>query len=135
MTTAAMVGKLMTLSIQGDFMGEAQSFALHFAQSTVDVTSKDSDSWGDFLSGRKEWTIDFSGLYLISDAARLHVEEHFFGYHALDNLDVIITMPGAGGTYTGKAVLESMDYEGPAEEALTISGSLKGKGELVPSVS
>ena len=42
MTTNAVTGKSMTLSIEGDVVGEAQSFALHFAQSTIDVTSKDS---------------------------------------------------------------------------------------------
>jgi TP901-1 family phage major tail protein len=133
MTTAAVIGKNMTLSIDGDLMAEAQSFALHFSQSTVDVTSKDSDSWGDFLTGRKEWTIDFSGMYIYNDLAQKALSRHLIsGTPAY--VVVIITMPDAG-TFTGNAVLESMDYEGPAEEALTISGSLKGKGALVSTVS
>ena len=139
MTTNAVSGKSMTLSIEGDFVGEAQSFALHFAQSTIVVTSKDSNDWGDFLAGRKEWSIDFNGLYIYNDYAQRALKNHFLAYTSLvpiavPHLHVIITMPD-GQTFTGEAVLESMDYEGPAEEALTISGSLKGKGALVPSTS
>jgi len=133
MTTAAVTGKNMSLSIEGDLMAEAQSFALHFAQSSIDVTSKDSDNWGDFLQGRKEWSIDFSGLYIYNDVAKKCLQDHFIlGTPA--SLTVIITMPD-GATFSGEAVLESMDYEGPTEEALTISGSLKGRATLTASVS
>jgi TP901-1 family phage major tail protein len=129
----------MTLSIEGDFIAEAQSFALHFAQSQIDVTSKDSDNWGDFLAGRKEWSIDFSGLYIYNDYAQRALKNHALAYTslvpiALPHLHVIITMPDSQ-TFTGEAILESLDYEGPAEEALTYSGSLKGAGALVPSAS
>ena len=133
MTTAAVTGKNMTLSVEGDLMAEAQSFALHFAQSMIDVTSKDSNNWGDFLSGRKEWTVDFSGLYIYNDVAKKCLQDHFItGTPA--TLTLIITMPDSA-TFTGEAVLESMDYEGPVEEVLTISGSLKGQGTLTASVS
>lgn len=133
MTTSAVTGKNMTLSIEGDLVGEAQSFALHFSQSTIDVTSKDSDDWGDFLAGRKEWTIDFSGLYIYSDVAQKALVNHFVE-STPTALTVIVTMPD-GATFTGEAVLESMDFEGPAEEALTISGSLKGQGALAQTLS
>jgi len=133
MTTAAVLGKNMTLSVEGDLMAEAVSFALHFGQSMVDVTSKDSNSWGDFLSGRKEWSIDFNGMYIYNDVAKKCIQAHFIDGSPA-TLTLIITMPD-GATYTGEAVMESMDYEGPAEEALTISGSLKGQGALTASVS
>lgn len=139
MATAAVTGKNMTLSLEGDLLGEAQSFTLHFAQAAIDVTSKDSDNWGDFLAGRKEWSIDFSGLYLYNDYAQRALKNHFLANSALTpillaSLTCIITMPD-GQTFSGEAVLESMDYEGPAEEALTYSGSLKGRGTLTASVS
>ena len=133
MTTAAVLGKLMTLSIEGDLMAENQSFALHFAGTSVDVTSKDSDSWGDFIQGRKEWSIDFNGMYVYNDIAKKALQAHFIDGSPA-SLTVIVTMPD-GATYRGEAVLESMDYDGPAEEALTISGSLKGRGALTASVS
>ena len=134
MTTSAVIGKNMSLSIQGDLMAEARSFTLHLGQSLVDVTSKDSDSWGDFLVSRKEWTISFNGLYVYTDDAL-----KFLICHLIDGtpatLTVIITMPETITTFYGSAVLESMDLEGPAEEALTYSGSLKGQGALEQSLS
>jgi predicted secreted protein len=133
MTTNAVTGKNMTLSVEGDLMAEATSFSLHFSQAQIDVTSKDSNLWGDFLGGRKEWTVDFSGMYIYNDVAKKCIQAHFIdGTPA--TLTLIITMPD-GATFTGEAVMESMDYEGPAEEALTISGSLKGQGALTASAS
>jgi predicted secreted protein len=123
----------MTLSVEGDLMAEATSFALHFSQAQIDVTSKDSNLWGDFLGGRKEWTVDFSGMYIYNDVAKKCIQAHFIDGSPA-TLTLIITMPDSA-TYTGEAVLVSMDYEGPAEEALTISGSLKGQGALTASVS
>lgn len=139
MTTNAVTGKSMTLSVEGDLLAEAQSFSFHFAQAQIDVTSKDSDNWGDYLAGRKEWSIDFSGLYIYNDYGQRALKNHALAYTALvpialPHLHLILTMPD-GQTFTGEAILESLDYEGPAEEALTYSGSLKGAGALVPSAS
>jgi predicted secreted protein len=133
MTTAAVTGKSMTLSVEGDLMSEARSFALHFAQNTIDVTSKDSDDWGDFLAGRKEWSIDFEGMFIYNDVAKKVLCNHFID-GTPTTITCIITMPDTS-TFSGECVLESMDFDGPAEEALTISGSLKGRGALAHSVS
>ena len=133
MTTAAVTGKNMTLSVEGDLMSEARSFALHFAQATIDVTSKDSDDWGDFLAGRKEWSIDFEGMFIYNDVAKKVLCNHFI-HGTPTTMTCIITMPDTS-TFSGECVLESMDFDGPAEEALTISGSLKGRGALAHSVS
>jgi predicted secreted protein len=133
MTTAAVKGNSMSLSIEGDILAESQSCALHFAQSTIDATSKDSDAWGDFLAGLKEWSVDFSAAYIHDDVAKKVLVNHFTNSSPAA-LTLIVTMPD-GETYTGEAVLESMDIDGPNNELCTLSGSLKGKGALTASVS
>ncbi len=133
MTTNAVKGNNMSLSIDGDILAESQSCALHFAQSTIDATSKDSDAWGDFLAGLKEWSIDFSAAYIHDDVAKKVLVNHFTSGTPA-SLTIIVTMPDSE-TYSGSAVLESMDIDGPNNELCTLSGSLKGKGALTASVS
>jgi len=133
MTTAATSGQTMTLTIEGAALGESRSFAIHFSQGEIDATSRDSARWGEFLVGRREWTIDFEGLYIYNNVAKKVLQSHFTA--ALPTaLTVILMMPDTA-TFTGECHLTSMDYDGPAEDAVTISGSLKGTGALTASVS
>jgi len=133
MPSNAVKGKNMTMTIEGDAIGESQDFTLRFAISQIDVTSRDSSSWGDYLTGRKEWSIDFSGLYIYNDIAQKVFRNHVINDSPSD-IDVVITMPDSA-TFTGTAILTSFEYAAPHEGALTISGTLQGRGALSPSVS
>ena len=133
MASSAVKGKNMTVSIEGDPIGESQDFTLRFTISQIDVTSRDSDSWGDYLTGRKEWSIDFSGLYIYNDIAQKVFRNHVISDSPSD-IDVIITMPD-NATFSGKAILTTFEYAAPHEGALTISGTLQGRGAITPSTS
>ena len=133
MASNAVKGKNMTMSIEGDPIGESQDFTLRFAISLIDVTSRDSDSWGDCLTGRKEWSIDFSGLYIYNDIAQKVFRNHVISDSPPD-IDIVITMPDTA-TLMGTAILTSFEYAAPYEGALTISGTLQGRGALTASVS
>ena len=133
MTTAATSGQTMTLTVNGAALGETRSFAIHFSQGEIDATSRDSARWGEFLKGRREWTIDFEGLFIYNNVAK-KIFQSYFTAATPTTLTIILTMPDTA-TYTGTCLLTSMDYDGPAEDAVTISGSLKGTGALVASVS
>jgi predicted secreted protein len=129
----AVKGQLMTLSVEDDLLAESRSFSLHFTQGSIDVTSRDNNAWADFLVGRRDWSIDFDGLYIYDDVAQKVLRSHFTDQSPAA-LTCIITMPD-GATFTGEAILESMDYVGPYDDALTFSGSLKGQGAITASVS
>lgn len=132
-TSNAVKGSSMTLSIEGDLIAESRSFAIHFTQATIDVTSRDNNSWEDFLVGRRGWSIDFDGLYIHDDVAQKVLRNHFTNLTPAA-LTCILTFPDSE-TLTGEAVMESMDYTGPYDDAITISGTLKGLGTLTASVS
>lgn len=133
MTTGAVTGLNMTLSCEGDVLGGQRSVSVNFAQGTIDVSSRDSARWGEYLAGRRDWTIDFEALYIYDDVAKRVLQNHFTAGSPA-TISIIVTMPD-GITYTGEAILTSLNFNGPFEDALTASGSLQGTDALTPSAS
>jgi predicted secreted protein len=133
MASSAVKGSLMTLSIEGDALAECRSLVLHFSQASIDVTSRDNNTWEDFIAGRRGWTVDFEGMYIYTDVGYKVLQNHFTDQSPAA-LTLIITMPDAK-TFTGEAILESMDLNAPYDDVLSISGTLKGQGTLTESAS
>ena len=133
MASSAVKGSLMTISLEGDALAECRNLVLHFAQQSIDVTSRDNNTWEDFITGRRGWTIDFEGMYIYSDVAYKVLQNHFTD-QTPTAITVIVTMPDAK-TFTGEAILESMDLNAPYDDVLSISGTLKGQGSLTESTS
>ena len=133
MSSSAVKGSNATVSFEGDALAECRNLVLHFTQQTIDVTSRDNNAWDDFLVGRRGWSVDFEGMYIYSDVGYKVLQNHYTDLSPAA-ITVVITMPDSK-TFTGEAVLESMDLNMPYEDALTISGTLKGQGALTESTS
>jgi TP901-1 family phage major tail protein len=135
MPSSAIKGKTLTMSIEGDAIGESRDFTIRFAIAQIDVSSRDSDDWGDYLTGRKEWSIDFTGLYIYNDISQKVFLNHVTEGSPSD-IDVVITFPSPDSkTLTGVAILTSYEISAPYEDAVTISGTLQGRGALEASTS
>jgi len=133
MSSSAVSGHSMTMTVEGAALAESQTFSIHFTVATIDVTNRDSSWHGEYLQGRDEWTIDFDGLYIYDDLAKKYLQ-YYWSDRTPATLSIIVTMPDAN-TYTGEAILTSLDYEGPHEDKLSISGSLQGTAVLTCSAS
>jgi len=131
--SSAVTGKSMTMSVEGALLAESQNFAIHFSANTIDVTNRDSSWHGEYLVGRDEWTVDFDGLFIYNDLAKKYLQ-YYWSDRTPATLTIVITMPDTS-TYTGEAILTSLDYEGPFEDALKLSGSLQGTAVLTASAS
>jgi predicted secreted protein len=133
MTTGAVTGLNMTLSVGGDILGGQRSVSVNFAQATIDVTSRDSSRKGEYLAGRRDVTIDFDALYIYTDIAKKVLVNHFTSASPA-TLTCIVTMPD-GITYTGTGNLTSFTLNGPFEDALTASGSIQITDGITASAS
>jgi len=135
--SSGQAGHSMTLSINGQLVGESRSFSINFTQGTIDLTNRDTNWYGEFLVGRREWTISFDGLWICGDAGKQQLLGHYTLHNSL--IDVILVMPTGDAaclqTFTGKAILTDMTYDGPYEDAVTISGTLQGTCDIVPLIS
>ena len=112
----------------------AQTASISFSNSLVDVTTKDSNSWEEMISGRKSFTLSTDGLADFDDATSGGTEG--FSDYALAGTEVFFTFErtaGASGTLTGwsgKAYIESFDISAASDDAVTFTCSLKGTGAL-----
>ncbi len=93
---------------------------------TMDVTTKDSSNWKEFLPSIGEWSIDADGLVVDSDEAFTKLESYFM---SRDKLLVELTTPG-GKTYQGNVIITDFPIELPYDDAVTYSVKLTGTGVL-----
>lgn len=121
----------------------AQNASISFANSLIDTTSKDSNSWEEMISGRKSFTISADGLADFDDVASANSTEQFSDY-AIAGTQVFFKFERDGTPasvsvgdqlgWTGSAFIESFDVSAPTDDVATYSISLKGTGALVKTV-
>ena len=120
----------------------SQSASISFSNSLVDVTTKDSNSWEEMISGRKSFSISTDGLADFDDVASATATEQFSDY-ALAGTQVFFTFerPATGLStgdlegWSGSAFIESFEISAASDEAVTYSVSLKGTGQLTKVVN
>lgn len=132
MASTAVEGRLSILTIEGDPLGESRDFSLALDQAEIDVTSRDSARWGEFLPGRRGWTVSFSHLYITGDPAKKTVLAHYEDASPA-SLTVLVTQ--GTQTFTGEAIMTSFTLNAPYEGAVEASGTLHGTSTLTISVS
>ena len=138
MTTSAVSGQSITLSVDGGLLAGSKNYSISWSQAGIDVTSRDDAFQGANLAGRRDWTIDIDALYVYTDDAKklllLNVNQGLAGATADATVTVIITT-AAAVTYTGTAIVTSFALAMPAEDAVTYTCSLQGTGALTMSAS
>lgn len=133
MTTSAVSGLTVTLTAEGIALGAAKNYTLTINQATIDTTSDDSSRWGEYIVGRREWTIDIDCLYIYTDVAQKIFEEHITAEDPAE-IDIVLTMPD-GRTYTGVCIVTSITYTSNFEDVITASVSLQGTDALATTTS
>lgn len=129
-------------------LAQATSCDLSISNEQLDVTSKSSGDYEEFIAGRINWSISTGGLvnfeetngYLVLDAAILAGTEIQIvvgvATKAADTTpnDALDATAGLV-TYSGTVLVESLDLTtGNAGEISSYSASLKGTGQLVRTV-
>lgn len=139
---ALLNGNALTLAIDSTAGGEqvfahSISASLSVNNSLIDVTSVDSNSFEEMISGRKSFSISTDGLSDFDDVSGAKATEQFSDL-ALAGTKVffMFTRPDAGLSagdlmgWSGAAFIESFEVSRTADDNITYSCSLKGSGEL-----
>jgi TP901-1 family phage major tail protein len=95
----------------------------------IDTTTKDSNGWAEGEPILKSWGIEFDGLLVEDDAGYKALEDAYMS-DAVLKMEVV--MP-SGKKYDGNAYLTDFPIEGPYDDSVTYSGTLKGTGPLTPT--
>ena len=105
------------------------SGSLSFSNSVIDVTTKDSQSWDEVISGRKSFSVSADGL---ADFETVADRTNFptFSALALAGTVVFFEITNAGDGFTGQGIIESFEISGESDGTTTYSCSIKGSGPL-----
>ena len=112
-------GNLLQIRINGEVIANSVSTSLSFNNSVVEVTTRDTGGYAEYITGRKGATISFSGL-----ASSV---ELFDG----EDVDIVFVMDTQG--YFGKGTFTGSSITGETDAATQYEGQLKVSGELTLS--
>lgn len=96
------------------------------SQGTIDITSKDSNRWKEFIYGNREWSLELDHLVELADGGFQQLESMY------ENQEIIQVriMEEDSGTATGSALLTEFSYDAPEEGEASASATLQGSGAL-----
>ena len=112
----------------------SQSVSLDISNSLIDVTTKDSNSWAEKISGQRSFTLSADGL--VDDYTTATTERD------LPKIGSYVIGDGSGSTqiyfefgvgdarYVGKGFISSFSQSGGTDDAPTYSISVDGNGAL-----
>lgn len=119
----------MLLYVDGVAIGATKSATLNLNGATIDTTTKDSAGWGEVLPGKKDWSVDFDGLW--DGALTWNAEDAFDTIKNGTLLTVKLSGAVSGDVYfEGSGYMTKLTVTAPVEDAVTISGSFVGTGAL-----
>ena len=128
---AKLAGKKMLLVVDGVVMAATKSFTLTINSNLIDITTKDSDAWGDSMYGFKDWEVSFEGLY--DPSAAFNAEEVYDAIVADDPVHLemaVIDGTGGGLVFSGDANATGEVITASYNDAVGFSGGFKGAGKL-----
>lgn len=114
--------------------GHSRSFSLNLEASPIDVTTRDSEGWSEFIMGQRSFTFDFDGLVSFEDDINLE-----YLASAVENrtkfLVKFTTDLGGSLVFNGYVYLSSVTVDSPMEDVVTYSGTLQGTEVFATSVA
>ena len=108
-----------------------QGTSLDFVSDMIDITTKDSNKFKEYLAGEKGGTITIDGLYDV-DTGNNNTEDVFASLLAGTEVTWKWGKYATPGDkyFTGSAIISSLNMSGPKNEAATYSMTLQVTGEF-----
>lgn len=106
-----------------------QGLTINRDKDTIEVTSKDSDGWKQFIVGLKEWSVDNDGVYVRDHESHKKLKALFESDDPF--LIKVTNQKTETDMFGGLALLTSYPIEAPYDDAVTYTISLQGTGALV----
>jgi predicted secreted protein len=127
---AAINGTTVIYSQSGTPLAMLTNSTLNINQNLFDATTKGSSGWADHGNGLRDWSIDVEGLAsFVATTGNVDILATLITTRA--SVTVSFAPSTAGQLrFHGTANLASLSLGAPMEEAVTVSGSLTGKGIL-----
>jgi predicted secreted protein len=123
-------GRTMGIYVGNVLQAYSKSCSLSFKAGTMDITTKDSALWADFLPTVKDWSINCEGLVALNSAANaVKLSDYLiagtkvvvkFSVHTMGNL-----------YWYGSAYVTACDMNAGMDEPTSYTATFTGDGALI----
>lgn len=121
-------GDDIVIEIGGTKVNAEMTNDLSFDVDEIDVTTKDSGGFKEFLAGELGGQANFEGKY--DDAASYGYSQLFAAAKAKNSVNVVYGLNANGNSaYSFSAIITNVSLSGPKNDAATFSGTLRVTGE------
>lgn len=108
-----------------------QGATLNREKKEIDVTSKDGNGWGEYLTGIRNWSVECDGLIVVGEESQDKLEDAWENGTELPvQLRVPLGTSNQYKVYSGNVVVTELNLEAPVDDAFTYKATLKGTGPL-----
>jgi len=90
----------------------------------IDITSRDTAPWKDFIAGLRQWSVNFNAIYENTDAALDALGVAFIAGTAIS----VRLVDGDGDGYYGDCIVSDFSNEQPLGDTMSRTVVLQGKG-------
>jgi len=119
-------GSLLLVYVNGVVIAAQRDVTLNITQNLYDTSTKDSEGWANHGNGQRSFSVDIDGL--VSTVGLSASELVAF---ITDRKDLLLVVQGGFDyPYVMRANVSSLSVTGPTEEAISVSGSISGTGEI-----
>lgn len=125
-------GRQLGVYVDNVLVAYSKSCGLTFKGATMDITTKDSILWADFLTTVKDWGVTCDGLVALDSAANA---TNLMDLLIAGTLVVVKFATNQGGVvgniyWYGNAYVNSVDLNAGMDEPVSYSATLTGDGAL-----
>lgn len=106
-----------------------QSLTINRDGDTIEVTSKDSDGWKEFIMGFKEWSMDQDGIYVQGEHSHKLIGKFYDNGEPI--LIKVTNQTDEKDMFAGMGLITSYPIEAPYDDSVTFTINLQGTGKLV----
>ena len=97
-----------------------------FDAETIDISTKSSDGWKEFLQGAKTWAVDAGVLWIGSNAVVRAIRDAWFS-----GAEVAVKIRDTDGYgYNGNVIVTNLGAPQSLEDALTMPVTMQGTGTV-----
>jgi len=125
---AAINGTALLLYSEGVLVAYQKGCSISVEQDLPDATNKESAGWAQHINGLLSAKIDFSALFSAS-ATPLMSAKDLMDY-ILARESMLIEILGMSFPIVAEADMTSLSFDAPQENTMSLSGSMKVKGQL-----
>ena len=111
-------GNQIRIRVNGTVLTGETRNGLSYSNNLVEVTTKPTAGFPEYISGIKTTTVDFDKLFLLNEAL---------------NVGDIVQLHVGGritGQFASQAIVESIEISGSSDDVVTYAGTLRVIGEL-----